>query len=315
MQDIENYKDKHVPPDFSFALDTAFPLYRGNKGVLRCNVKAKTKLKDILYLQGGDSANVTLGKIAGLLPYDKELYSWLKKRETERIRIGVKDEKIVLTAMGISKHSALPEGSLNAGWLLAELLKDCPFICEEDRTQMRVLSIVLLDIYGEKTGIATEDAEFGKLTCSNGIVKTEDGKIFFTLDIRFGGKRFVSQLENTLTSTFEQMDYEVEFLLGRNAHIIAEDNPYVQTCMDVYKEFTGDTLAKTRINAGGTYAMRLPCAVEIGTTTIWGAFKEMPNGHGGAHQPDECISIDGFLEAIELTALMVLACDKLSGKK
>ena len=268
-------------------------------------------LKDILYLQGGDSANVTLGKTEGLLPYDKELYSWLKERETKRIKIEVEDEKIVLTAIGISKHGALPEGSLNAGWLLADLLKDCPFICEEDRNQMRVLSIVLADIYGEKIGIATEDAEFGKLTCSNGIVKTEDGKISFTLDIRFGEKDSVSQLENTLTATFEKMDYEVEFLLGRNAHIITEDNPYVQTCMDVYKEFTGDTLAQTRINAGGTYAMHLPCAVEIGTTTIWGSLKDMPNGHGGVHQPDECISIEGFLEAIELTALMVLACDKV----
>jgi succinyl-diaminopimelate desuccinylase len=314
MQDIENYKDKHLPPDFSLALDTAFPLYRGNKGVLRCNVKAKTKLKDILYLQGGDSANVTLGKIEGLLPYDKELYSWLKERESERIRIGVKDEKIELTAIGISKHGALPEGSLNAGWLLAELLKDCPFICDEDRTQMRVLSIVLSDIYGEKTGIATEEAEFGKLTCSNGIVQTEDGKISFTLDIRFGVQSSVEQLENTLTSTFEKMGFEVEFLLGRIAHIIAEDNPYVQTCMDVYKEFTGDTLAKTRINAGGTYAMRLPCAAEIGTTTIWGALEDMPNGHGAVHQPDECISIDGFLEAIVLTALMVLAIDEMEGR-
>ena len=311
MCDIENYKDKHLPPEFSLVLDTAFPLYRGNKGVLRCSVKAKTKLKDILYLQGGDSANVTLGKTEGILPYDKELYSWLKERETKRIKIEVEDEKIVLTAIGISKHGALPEGSLNAGWLLADLLKDCPFICEEDRNQMRVLSIVLADIYGEKIGIATEDAEFGKLTCSNGIVKTEDGKISFTLDIRFGEKDSVSQLENTLTATFEKMDYEVEFLLGRNAHIITEDNPYVQTCMDVYKEFTGDTLAQTRINAGGTYAMRLPCAVEIGTTTIWGSLKDMPNGHGGVHQPDECISIEGFLEAIELTALMILACDKV----
>ena len=37
---------------------------------------------------------------------------------------------------------------------------------------------------------------------------------------------------------------------------------------------------------------------------------KMPDGHGGAHQPDECISIDGMLEALELTMLMLLECDK-----
>lgn len=31
---------------------------------------------------------------------------------------------------------------------------------------------------------------------------------------------------------------------------------------------------------------------------------------GGAHQPDEYINIDGFLQEIELTALMLLECDK-----
>ena len=29
-----------------------------------------------------------------------------------------------------------------------------------------------------------------------------------------------------------------------------------------------------------------------------------------AHQPDECISIDGMLKALELTMLMLLVCDK-----
>lgn len=36
----------------------------------------------------------------------------------------------------------------------------------------------------------------------------------------------------------------------------------------------------------------------------------LTQGHGGAHQPDECISIDGMLEALELTMLMLLECDK-----
>ena len=37
---------------------------------------------------------------------------------------------------------------------------------------------------------------------------------------------------------------------------------------------------------------------------------DLPAGHGSVHQPDECISIDGLLNAIELTMLMLLECDK-----
>jgi acetylornithine deacetylase/succinyl-diaminopimelate desuccinylase-like protein len=36
----------------------------------------------------------------------------------------------------------------------------------------------------------------------------------------------------------------------------------------------------------------------------------MPAGHGGVHQPDECISVEGLLNAIELTTLILLECDK-----
>jgi hypothetical protein len=34
-------------------------------------------------------------------------------------------------------------------------------------------------------------------------------------------------------------------------------------------------------------------------------------GMGHVIIPDECISIDGFLEAMEITALMLLKCDKM----
>jgi succinyl-diaminopimelate desuccinylase len=166
----------------------------------------------------------------------------------------------------------------------------------------------LSDIYGENLGIANEDSDFGKRTCSNGIIKTENKQISFTLDVRVGKTVNLEQVKKTLRQNF--LDFRIDFSVVRPANITAEDNPYIQICLNTYKEFTGDTKAQTRINAGGTYAMQLPCAAEIGTTTIWGAPAGMPCGHGGAHQPDECISIDGFLGAIELTALMILACDK-----
>jgi succinyl-diaminopimelate desuccinylase len=313
MQDMQNYLKKHNAPNFSLVADTAFPLYRGNKGILRCEIKANSPLEDILYIQGGKAMNIVLGQAEMALRFTDEIYRWLNERISNRIKLRIDNDKIILHATGISKHGALPEGSINAGWLLANLLKDCPFICENDKNQMQFLSCALSDIYGEKLGIASEDPDFGKLTCSNGIIKTENKKIFFTLDMRVGKTVNLEQVKKTLRQNFLRRDFRIDFSVERPANITAEDNPYIQICLNTYKEFTGDTKAQTRINAGGTYAMQLPCAAEIGTTTVWGCPTAMPCGHGGAHQPDECINIDGFLEAIELTALMVLACDKVEG--
>lgn len=310
MQDMQNYLKKHSAPDFSLVADTAFPLYRGNKGILRCEVKANSPLEDILYIQGGKAMNIVLGQAEMALRFTDEIYKWLNERISNRIKLRIDNDKNILHATGISKHGALPEGSINAGWLLADLLKDCPFICENDKNQMQVLSCALSDIYGEKLGIASEDPDFGKLTCSNGIIKTENKKIFFTLDMRVGKTVNLANVKKTLRQNFLRRDFRIDFSVERPANITAEDNPYIQIFLNTYREFTGNKNAKTRINAGGTYAMQLPCAAEIGTTTIWGTPMGMPCGHGGAHQPDECIHIDGFLEAIELTTLMILACDQ-----
>ena len=81
--------------------------------------------------------------------------------------------------------------------------------------------------------------------------------------------------------------------------------------MNTYKDFTKEYDAKSFVNAGGTYAIYLPCAAEIGTSLNGGKRPfDLPAGHGSVHQPDECISIDGLLNAIELTMLMLLECDK-----
>jgi acetylornithine deacetylase/succinyl-diaminopimelate desuccinylase-like protein len=34
-------------------------------------------------------------------------------------------------------------------------------------------------------------------------------------------------------------------------------------------------------------------------------------GHGAAHQPDEALSIEGLLEALEITVKMLIECDKI----
>ena len=85
----------------------------------------------------------------------------------------------------------------------------------------------------------------------------------------------------------------------------------LRALMDVYVNYTGKSDAQMYVNAGGTYGQLLPCAAEIGTSIGGGKCPlELPQGHGHVHQPDECISIDGLLNAIELTMLMLLECDR-----
>ena len=90
MEDIRAYTKKHKAPDFSIVADTAFPLYRGDKGYLRFVATSGKKMQNISDFGGGASVNIILGEA--------------------KAKIG--DETYI--EKGISRHGALPEGSLNA---------------------------------------------------------------------------------------------------------------------------------------------------------------------------------------------------------
>ncbi len=287
MQDIKNYISAHTPPDFSLVADTGFPAYRGDKGILRFIATSPFVLKEIDNFRGGTAFNIILGEATAKY----------------------KDQ--VIAEKGISKHGALPEGSLNAGYLLAKKLLENKDLCKEDKTQIGFVADTLEKYYGEVFGIENNDPVFGRLTCTNGIVETNDQKFSLCFDMRYGMSVDIEDAKSKIIKYFAENGWSVEFVKQRSPFCVSEDNPYLVSCLEVYKSFTGAKNATVNINAGGTYAAHLPCAIEIGTTLSQNKSFNLPSGHGGAHQPDEYININGLLQAIELTALMLLECDKL----
>ena len=287
MQDIKNYVQKHTAPDFSLVCDTGFPLYRGNKGILHFVATQNSPMHDVTDFWGGSAFNIILGEA--------------------KAKIGEQ----VFEEKGISRHGALPEGSLNAAYVLSKKLSQNYALCDGDRHQMEFIASILEKYYGEIFGIEHTDKDFGRLTVTNGIAKMSDGRISLGFDMRYGASLHIEEAKAKIISFFDNNDWSVAFVLESDPFIISESNPYIVACMNTYKDFTKKTDAKTIVNAGGTYARYLPCAAEIGTS-ISGSKRlfDLPQGHGSVHQPDECISIDGLLNAIELTMLMLLECDK-----
>lgn len=288
MEDIENYLKKHTAPDFSLLCDTAFPIFRGDKSGMNFWVTVNQELKDVKNFYGGSAMNITLGRASA----------------------DVNGE--CLTETGISKHSALPESSVNAGYLLAKKISERIDVCQSDRKIMGFIAKILENYYGEIFGIEETDEDFGKLTCTNGIIKNVNGKLILGFNMRFGIFTDIKSIKKRIMGFFEKNDCTVIFEEEKKGYIVSEDNKYIKSCLKAYCDFTGENNPKSYINAGGTYARKLSCAAEIGTTLKWGVPKDTPSGHGGAHQPDECINKDGLLEALELTLYMILECDKES---
>lgn len=290
MRDIKNYVKENTPPDFSLVTDCAFPIYRGDKGILQFEAMSNTPFKEIENFSGGKDINITLGKATAKINGNK------------------------ITETGVSCHGALPEGSVNAGYLLAKKLCDENLLCKEDAEQMKLIKLLLEKYYGGAFGIDGEDKVFGKLTCTNGIIRTENGRPALTFDIRYGIDTDYENIKNKISEFFGQNGWTIRIVSEKRPYIISEDNVYLQKCLKAYKEFCKTDDAPTYINAGATYAGELPFAIETGNAFYAGKPDGMPEGHGNAHQPDECINAEGFIEAAEVILHMLLACDAEHGK-
>ena len=312
MPDIKNYINKHIIPDFSLVADTAFPLYRGNKGRLKVIVKSNKKLSKGIVIEGGTGAAV-IGEALAKIPFSQFVFDELSKIKNERIAIIIENGFINIKAKGISKHAALPEGSINAAEVLTKLLSGIKNLDENDREIFDAIYNMANCYYGEYFEIENDDDEYGKLTCVLTEVETlTDGKVSLNFNIRHGGKI-------TCEEIMQKIEYKTASLNWAKPNLeewsvpnkLPSDNKFVKALLGVYSEYTGEENPPCYINAGGTYRQFLGDAAEIGTTLIWGGDISLTQGHGSVHQPDEFINIEGFLKAIELTALMLIELDNI----
>ncbi|MBQ8893075.1 MAG: Sapep family Mn(2+)-dependent dipeptidase [Clostridia bacterium] len=315
MPDMVRFVEKEEMPDLSLVPDSSFPCSLGEKTILRFTAEQTTPFRDILDFTGGKAMNVVLDQVTVTLRKIKGLAEELQARIAGKTEyaLTVADDTVILKATGIPKHAGHPEGSVNAAALAAMILKECQSLCEEDRSCMAQLAHWLGDYWGNSFGIAFDDPDFGKLTAANGIVRTENGCCSFTTDIRFGTSLDHLETEAALTRLMEESGWRITYMHNRKGFKADPESPIPGTFTAIYKELTGAD-AKPYYMSGGTYARHLKNAFTVGSSAYDPNSKaicpEMPAGHGGAHQKDEFISIDGHFQGVRVLVHYLLACDR-----
>lgn len=316
MQDMNRYLDEQVMPDVSIVPDADFPCSTGEKGIYHFWCECRDELSDIISLSGGEAFNIVLDKANAEIKYSDALYNEIidKTADCNSFTVTADNNIIRIRSKGIAKHASIPDGSLNAAYIIAELLCSCNNLCDNDREIMLKVKNILSGSYGESLNVEHNDVNFGKTTTVNGMTKTENGKISLSFDCRYGDTYSSADIESNSENALNNMGFDVTFKDNRCGFSIDKNSKIPLAFEDIYAECTG-TKAKSVLMSGGTYARRLKNAFSVGTYIIkkdreTPVFK-MPDGHGGAHQCDEMIDIDGFFEALRVILQYVLACDKL----
>ena len=316
MQDMINYLSEQTMPDVSIVPDADFPCSTGEKGIYHFWCRCREKFTDILSVTGGEAFNIVLDKVYTEIKFSDALYREIiaKTADNDAFTVTTENGAVRISAKGIAKHASVPEGSLNAAYMTAELLSTCENICENDRVIMSKVRDILSCSYGKSLNVEHNDVNFGKTTTVNGMVKTENGNICLSFDCRYGDSYNSSDIEANSENALNELGFEVTYKDNRAGFSIDKNCKLPLALEKVYAECTGKEL-KSVLMSGGTYARRLKNAFSVGTFIIRddreAPVLKMPDGHGGAHQCDEMIDIQGFFEALRVIIHYVLTCDEL----
>ena len=281
MGDIEAYVRNEQMPDLSIVPDNAFPCSLGEKGILRMWAKSRETLKEVVEFQGGSAFNSVL----------------------DQVKVTLKNGEGFETK-GVAKHAGSPDGSVNAAYLAAQKLLDT-----EDGALMAAACKVLESPYGEGLGIVHTDEEFGRTTAANGMVKIEDGCLCISLDIRYGASFDPKKLEEKLAAGWDALGFDITYLHNRPGFSVSA-SPVPGIFKKLFEEATGTEKDNYRM-AGGTYSRYLKNSFTTGTVVPGYPRMELPAGHGSAHGKDEAVSVEGFMQGVQLLMQYVLACDQI----
>ncbi len=309
MCDLEYFAKNEKMPDFSIVPDNEYPVCRGEKGILRFWADFKTPFKKIISITGGQSLNIVLGSAKCEMRYSDKLLSELRAacsgNDAYTVTAG---DKITLTAKGRSTHAAYSADSVNALYVLIQALKACPSL-DGDLDILKAAEPLVADPFSEALGLGTADPDFSKTTCTTGVVKTENGKLTLSFDSRYGGCADIDKTLLGYEKYLTKVNAAMRITERDDGYIIPADSDIIKAMEDAYSSVTGEHKPPV-VSYGGTYARHLSNAVSIGTYISKREAPALPDGHGGIHQPDELIDIDGLLRSIEVITHMILRADE-----
>ena len=305
MADIEAFRREREMPYVSIVPDGGYPFAYGEKGIARFYFTAETPFTAISDFSGGDALNVVLDKAVACLT-DARLAHEVAAVAEGNERVTAEGKRV--TATGIAAHASTPAGSVNAARELALALSACPSLPDGDRAALKNMAYLLSDTDGTVMGIKKSDPHFSPLTVANGVVRCVDGRLSFSLDIRYGTAIDSEEMVRTLAATAEEYGFSLKTLENKAGFLLPLGSPFDKTILDVCERHSGERPTPF-LMGGGTYARYLDNAYSMATSVPYVADPYVcpAEGHGGARQADEHLPIDAFLAACALVTDTVLA--------
>lgn len=303
MGDMDFFLKEQPMPQVSIVPDNEFPLCVGEKGIMHFDATAKASFSAPIEIICGRAYNIVPDSAVSYINMSDSLLKELKKSGTEYVN---ENGVLKLSAGGVSRHAAYPDGAVNALNKLLTLLSSIESFNENDKSILSSAAKISSGFHGEVFGIDSSDESFGALSCVCTVAKTVSGRLRLGFDIRYGNTFSGDEIKEKITSVLSGFGFDAENFSYSDGILNSENDPCAKALMDAYRNVTKDKDARAYISSGGTYARRLKNAYSIGTA----AFPPpLPESMGSAHARDEAIHIPSFLNGIIILINMIIAVD------
>ncbi|AHH10754.1 Sapep family Mn(2+)-dependent dipeptidase [Borrelia coriaceae] len=290
---IEHYKIREEIPDFAFTPDGDFPIVNAEKGLLQFDVISDERF--FMNFELGTGYNVIPGECSFQLgDFNKDDFRILLDSFDGKVRYKFFDNNVLIH--GTSAHASLPELGINVAPYALSIIKSLGVKADfinffEDK--------IGFTINGEKLfGKILEDAKSGQLTlCLTKVKLSKTSNQILSFDMRYPvsyrREELVDLIKQTL-NVYSLNYHEVSFL---EPLYVDSDSKFIQSLLEVYKNFTGEIDVRPIAIGGATYSRALKNCVAFGPL-----FKGSDNT---AHKTDE------YIDEVELKKLVLIYKDAI----
>ena len=224
-------------------------------------------------------------------------------------KAGIKDEKIILDpGVGFGKTFEMNLETMkhlelfkNLGFpvLLGTSRKSMIGLALDLPVDQRVEGTLATSVIGVMKGCSfvrvhdvKENRRVIQMTFCNGIVKTENGVISCTIDIRVPVTFKKDDILNRIEGNLEDENGRIEVGEIGNPLFFPRESPLVNALYKAYVDVTGDTENKPMVIGGGTYAKSLKNIIAFGPEKLGVDYR--------IHGADEFILVSEMEEAVEV---------------
>jgi len=299
---VKHYFAHEEMPATGFTPDAMFPLVYAEKGIANAVLTrpappAGSRIH-VESLTGGERPNMVPDTAVAVLKDGPQPWAATIARLNAVVGITteeVEDNKLRVTAKGVSAHGSTPDNGVNAVAVLCDAL----LLLDHQEDQIEVVRQVqkwAADTKGTSLGIEGQDDVAGPLTCNLGIAEIADGKASLTFNIRYPVTWNQDTLPGCLTAGIEGTGWSVETLTDQKPLYIPQDDPLVASLLEVYRAETGD-MRPPQTMGGGTYARAMVKGVAFGPN-----FPDQDPADGGPHEKDECWPVEHLIRATKIYA-------------